>query len=44
MGRVGRYPGTFECVVKKAPLIIVYELREEAIIVLNILHTAQDYP
>jgi toxin ParE1/3/4 len=43
MGRIGRYPDTFECSVKKAPLIIVYELHEEIIIVLNILHMAQDY-
>jgi len=44
IGRIGRYPDTFECLVKKAPLIIVYELRGEVITVLNILHTAQDYP
>ena len=44
IGRVGRYPGTFECLVKKAPLIIVYEIHEEVITVLNVLHTAQDYP
>ena len=45
IGRKGRYPGTFECLIKKAPLILVYEIHEEEIItVLNILHTAQDYP
>ena len=45
IGRVGRYPGTFECLAKKAPLIIVYEIyEEETIIVLNVLHTSQDYP
>jgi plasmid stabilization system protein ParE len=44
MGRVGRYPGTFEYVVSNSPLIIVYEIREDVIIVLNILHTSQDYP
>jgi len=44
IGRIGRYPDTFECLVKKAPLIIVYEIREEVITVLNILHTAQEYP
>ena len=43
-GRTGRYPDTFECIVKKAPLIIVYEIREEMITVLNVLHTAQEYP
>jgi addiction module RelE/StbE family toxin len=43
IGRAGRFHGTFECLVKKAPLIIVYEIREEeVIIVLNVLHTAQD--
>ena len=44
IGRAGRCPDTFEILVKKAPLIIVYEIRGEAITVLNILHTAQDYP
>ena len=43
-GRMGRYPDTFECLVKKAPLIIVYEIRGEVKTVLNVLHTAQDYP
>jgi plasmid stabilization system protein ParE len=43
LGHIGRYPNTFECFIKKAPLIIVYEIREEIIVVLNILHTAQDY-
>jgi addiction module RelE/StbE family toxin len=44
IGQKGRYPDTFECLIKNAPLIIVYEIREEVIIVLNILHTAQNYP
>ena len=44
IGRIGRYPDTLEFLVKKAPLIIVYEIRGEIITVLNILHTAQDYP
>jgi toxin ParE1/3/4 len=44
MGRIGRYPDTLECVIKNAPLIIVYEIEKEVITVLNILHTAQDYP
>jgi addiction module RelE/StbE family toxin len=44
IGRAGCFPGTFECLVKKSPLIIVYEIyEEEYITVLNILHTAQDY-
>jgi plasmid stabilization system protein ParE len=44
MGHIGRYSGTFEFSVKKAPLIVVYEIREEILIVLNIVHMAQDYP
>jgi toxin ParE1/3/4 len=44
IGRTGRYPDTFECMVKNAPLVIVYEIYEENITVLNILHTSQDYP
>ena len=44
IGRVGRYPDTFEYAVKNASLIIVYEIQEENITVLNILHMSQDYP
>jgi len=43
-GRIGRYPDTFECLVNKTHLIIVYKIHKEVITVLNILHTAQDYP
>jgi len=44
IGRVGRYPDTLECLIKKTSLIIVYEIHGEVITVLNILHTSQNYP
>ena len=44
IGRKGRYPDTFELLVKKTPLIIVYEIHEEVITILNILHAAQPLP
>jgi plasmid stabilization system protein ParE len=44
IGRTGRVLGTFEYLIKNAPLIIVYKIHGEVITVLNILHTSQDYP
>ena len=44
IGRAGRCPGTFELAVKKAPLLIVYEVQGEVLTVLRILHTSRDYP
>ncbi|MDR1048180.1 MAG: type II toxin-antitoxin system RelE/ParE family toxin [Synergistaceae bacterium] len=44
IGRVGRCPGTFEFSVKKAPLLIVYEVQGDVLTVLKILHTSRDYP
>lgn len=44
IGRAGRCPGTFEFTVKKAPLLIVYEVQKDTLTVLRILHTSRDYP
>ncbi len=44
LGRRGRYPGTMEFILKKAPLIIVYHISDDLITILNIIHTSQDYP
>jgi toxin ParE1/3/4 len=41
-GRSGRTPGTCEFVV--APFIIVYRVKTEAVEILRIYHSAQDWP
>lgn len=43
IGKVGRLPGTREFVVHPN-YILVYRLKEECIQVLNIIHTAKQYP
>jgi addiction module RelE/StbE family toxin len=43
-GRVGRIAGTRELVVSKTPYIVVYEIIDEQINVLSILHTSQKWP
>ena len=43
-GRPGRREGTRELLVPHLPYIVIYSIREERIIVLRILHTAQDWP
>jgi toxin ParE1/3/4 len=44
IGRAGRCPETFEFSVKKAPLLIVYEVQGGILTVLRILHTSRNYP
>lgn len=44
MGKAGRVEGTFERIVKNTPLVVVYIIDIDAIVILNILHTSQDYP
>ena len=44
IGQAGRCPGTFEFSVKKAPLLIVYEVQADVLTVLRILHTSRNYP
>ena len=43
-GRVGRIAGTRELVISKTQYIVVYEIVEEQINVLSILHTSQRWP
>ncbi|HEX2460413.1 MAG TPA: type II toxin-antitoxin system RelE/ParE family toxin [Vicinamibacterales bacterium] len=44
LGRVGRVYGTREIAFPPLPFVAIYELREEQIIVLRILHGAQRWP
>ena len=44
MGRAGRVKGTRELVISKTPYIAVYRIIAEAIVVLRILHGAQQWP
>lgn len=43
MGRAGRIPGTFELIVHSS-YMVVYEIVETWIRVLNVVHTAQQWP
>jgi toxin ParE1/3/4 len=44
LGRPGRVQGTREIAFPPLPFVAVYEVREEQIIVLRILHGAQRWP
>ncbi len=44
LGRVGRVAGTRELVVPRTPFIIIYRVETEAVLILRVLHAAQDYP
>lgn len=44
MGRVGRVPKTKELVISGTPFIVVYQLRQQIIFILRILHAARKWP
>ena len=44
IGKKGRCEGTRELVVSGTPIIIVYTIIRQEILIAGILHTAQDYP
>jgi toxin ParE1/3/4 len=44
MGRPGRVPKTRELVVSGSPFIVVYQIRQQIIFVLRVLHTAGKWP
>ena len=44
LGRVGRVNGTRELAFPPLPFLAIYEIREEQIIVLRILHGSQRWP
>jgi toxin ParE1/3/4 len=43
-GRQGRLTGTRELVVPRTPFIVAYQVRDDTIIILRILHGAQPWP
>ena len=44
LGHVGRIQGTREIAFPPLPFVAIYEIREEQIVVLRILHGAQSWP
>lgn len=43
-GRMGRVEGTFEKSVRRQPFIILFEMSEDSVFVLRVVHTAMDWP
>jgi plasmid stabilization system protein ParE len=43
-GRYGRIEDTRELVVPRLPYLVVYQISEERLVVLNVLHGAQRWP
>lgn len=43
-GRVGKKEGTSELVLSPLPYIVVYQVRDDVIFVVRILHGAQKWP
>ncbi len=43
-GRYGRLENTRELVVARVPYIVVYQVLEERLVILNVLHGAQRWP
>ena len=39
-----RIPGTRELVVNKLPYVVFVQIREDAIVVLNVVHTKRQFP
>ena len=39
-----REPDTRELVIQRYPYIVVYELRADAVAILRVLHTSQQWP
>ena len=44
MGRPGRVPHTKELVVSGPPLIIIYQVRQDILYIVRIIHTARKWP
>lgn len=44
IGRVGRLPGTRELVIPGLPYIVPYRVKGPAIVILGVLHAAQQWP
>ena len=43
-GRIGRVEGTRELVVSRTPYIVGYTIREDAVLILRVLHGARQWP
>ncbi len=43
-GRIGRVAGTRELVILPLPYIIVYQVAEETVTIVRVVHTSQDWP
>jgi addiction module RelE/StbE family toxin len=43
-GRLGRVDNTRELLVQRLPYVIVYEVFDERVLILNIVHAAQKWP
>jgi toxin ParE1/3/4 len=43
-GRVGKKPGTRELVMPSLPYVIVYQVRDETVNIVRILHGSQQWP
>ena len=44
MGRTGRVPHTKELVVSGTPLIIIYQIMQDTLFIVRIIHTAKKWP
>jgi len=44
MGRVGRVSGTRELVVSGTSYVVAYEIRDEVVLILTVLHGARRWP
>jgi plasmid stabilization system protein ParE len=43
-GRYGRLENTRELVVPRLPYVVIYQISEERLVILNVLHAAQRWP
>ena len=43
LGRLGRVPGTRELVIARTPYIVAYRIEDESVVVIRILHGAQQW-
>jgi toxin ParE1/3/4 len=44
MGRAGRVPKTRELVVSGTPFVVVYQIRQQIVFILRVLHGARKWP
>ncbi len=44
MGREGIVPGTRERIIRRYPYKVIYEVKEDTIEIVRVLHTAQQWP